>query len=127
MWLEYDGERTDRYDRCLAYVYVQNRAGAGYLCVNVAVLEEGLANYYAPGNTNVSKRDIMLKASKVARSKKANIWKSMDLNKKVVHTRNGSAFHSANCEDVRNAKTTTVSVGEAFDLGLNPCRNCKPV
>ncbi|EPY33468.1 micrococcal nuclease [Strigomonas culicis] len=128
VWLQFDEVRKDQYERLLAYIFVRNAGGAGYICINVAVVEQGLAELAAPTDTHLSMREVLLKASTYARSRKLNIWKKIDLNKKIYRSPEETAFHTATCEDLKNCMNLEeMSVSAALDKDLAPCKNCHPM
>lgn len=126
-WLVYEKDRQrDKYDRLLAYVYLANPSGAGYYCANTCLVEEGFAHVYLMKDEEISLRLILLRAQQKAMERKKNVWSNVDLNKTVYTTRNGTAFHSSSCENVKNSNLLSTSVSAAYDRGLSPCRTCHP-
>jgi len=65
--LEFDQERTDGYDRILAYVYVGNQM------VNARLVAEGLAHAFFIG-PNRKHNALLLQAQAAAKEKKSGIW-----------------------------------------------------
>ncbi len=67
VWLEYDVERTDKYGRLLAYVYVDG------VMVNEHLVRAGYAHVstYTP---NVRYVDVFLQAQTAAREKRLGLW-----------------------------------------------------
>lgn len=128
VWLEFDdAENKDRYGRLLAYVYIAAPNGrGGYVNVNILLLEQGLARFYQPQNTPLSKKDVLLSAQRKARQARRNIWQTVNEKAVVYVTRNGNAYHRKDCSLVKKMKLTETTIGEAVDRGLNGCRNCQP-
>ena len=68
VYLEYDSEYKDAYDRVLAYVYLEDKR-----MVNAILLEEGMAAVYTvPPNTKYS--EYFLGLQKTAREKGKGFW-----------------------------------------------------
>ena len=65
--LEFDVEKTDRYGRLLAYVYV------GDTFVNAKLVEEGYAQVYT-FPPNVKHQDLFLKLQREARENNRGLW-----------------------------------------------------
>ncbi|KPI85389.1 hypothetical protein ABL78_5570 [Leptomonas seymouri] len=132
IWLRaHQREPTDHYNRLLSCVFVANPAAnqPGYICVNISLLQQGLATFYEPSGT-VEYREEMLKAEQVAISRRLNIWKKAKLHKVVYTTPNGVAFHKSDCLTLQKAKTTNLlkqPMSEALQKGASPCRKCKPL
>jgi micrococcal nuclease len=72
--LEFDVQKTDKYNRLLSYIYVDNKM------VNAEILKEGLAMIYTyPPNVKYSKT--LLEAQREARDNKKGIWTGLGENK----------------------------------------------
>ncbi len=67
--LEYDVQKTDKYGRTLAYVYMENG-----VFLNEFLVKEGYAQIatYPP---NVKYVEVFRKAQKLAREKSKGLWK----------------------------------------------------
>ncbi|CCW61064.1 unnamed protein product [Phytomonas sp. EM1] len=118
----------DKYKRLLAYIFVAKYTqGSGYLCINVALVLDGLAFFYAPhGSDLLERRDLLLSAQRLAIQKRRNIWSIAPLQQTVYVTRNGIAFHRDVCFHIKRfIKQTTLE--EAARIGLSPCRTCQPL
>lgn len=131
VWLKTPhGGQKDRYNRMLSLVFVSNPSGGpGFLCVNVAVVEQGLGTFYSPAGTHVDLRDQLLKAQQSAIQRKVNMWKRQNGRKKVFCTPKGIAFHTSDCLTIQQTSSKnlrTVSVEQALFKGYSPCRVCKP-
>ncbi len=127
VWLEFDLEKEDRYQRWLCYVYA--RDDAGERMVNAELLRAGLARFYTPGPSNLRHAEMLLACQREAREAGRGTWKDyvFAAEKKVVATPNGRAFHRPTCESIRTSKSLrTLTEKEALDAGLSPCRGCKP-
>ena len=68
VYLEYDKEKTDRYGRTLAYVWLKNGD-----MFNESLVKKGLARekYFSP---NGKYRDTFVNAQEEAKKRKLNIW-----------------------------------------------------
>ncbi|KAH9586596.1 Staphylococcal nuclease (SNase-like) [Trypanosoma melophagium] len=118
-------ERQDGYGRLLAYVYVPHPSKNVYICINIALLEVGLAHLYKVKRLEDGNKKAMCEAQNKARREKRNIWKKLNVNKTVLITRNGEAFHRVGGSCVNKAQKVTVK--EALDQLYAPCRTCKPL
>lgn len=69
MKLTFDVQKTDRYGRVLAYVYLENG-----IFLNQYLVEKGYAvvSTFPP---NVKYVEVFTKAEKLARNKKLGLWK----------------------------------------------------
>lgn len=125
IFLELDVEAKDKYGRTLAYVWV--RDGETEVMVNAEILRQGLAYVYTVGNNN-RHAESLLECQREARRASRGFWKDYVLATNVVATPRGRAFHKPTCKDIRDRDDlrTFQDAGEALDLGLNPCRGCKP-
>jgi micrococcal nuclease len=72
--LEFDVQKTDKYNRFLSYAYVDNKM------VNAEIVREGLAMLYTyPPNVKYTKK--FLEAQKEARDNKRGLWTGLEENK----------------------------------------------
>jgi micrococcal nuclease len=123
-----DSEKTDRYGRLLAYVWVENGAGNEVL-VNEEMLREGLATYYevAPNN---AMRDRLLAAQEEARKAHRGLWSDPYQGRAPEKLYIGSSkrFHRPGCDSVKSItkRTEFTDREKALSRGLSPCRQCKP-
>lgn len=116
-------EDKDHYGRLLAWVYVQ--VNGGYLCVNEGLIHQGFAFCYMPNkDSKPFNWDKMLRLQADARNSKRGVWSSF-VDKAVVATANGSAYHDRSCKHISSIRNLTeLKVSEATDRGLHPCRTC---
>lgn len=128
VYLTFEGAETDRYGRYLAYVFVKEVSvpSAPYLCINIATVEAGLANYYHPQGTPLSMDELFLKAQKSARQAHINIWHEVCEDFIVYLTAHGKAFHRKECRSIQHVALTSMTMGEALDVGHYACRDCHP-
>ncbi len=68
VYLEYDVDKTDKYDRTLAYVYTEDKE-----MVNALLLEKGLANLCTIP-PNVAHSDLFTQKVREARENKSGFW-----------------------------------------------------
>jgi len=115
----------DHYGRLLAWVYVEQPNGSGYLCVNEGLIHQGYAYCYTTNkDSKPSNWSKLLQLQVDARKSKRGLWKSF-VDASVVATSNGSAYHKESCMHVSNSRNLRhLTVSEATDLGLHPCRTC---
>ncbi|MGA3086650.1 MAG: thermonuclease family protein [Thermodesulfobacteriota bacterium] len=124
--LEFGQEKRDRYDRLLAYVFLDNG-----LFVNGELVKQGLAHvlYHGP---RMERFDELLKLQREAIQDSRGIWakalkESEDSYRGQVHTRR---FHRLDCPFGKNIAPKNLILvqtkKEAYWQGFSPCRNCKP-
>ena len=117
-------ERTDKYGRLLAWIWVGQ--GVGYLNLNEALVSQGYATVYTPGKRKLQNYDKLIKLQSKAKQHKIGKWmafKDFD----AVKTRNGKAFHKPNCKHLaRSTRIERVRASDAIKQGLYACRTCLP-
>ena len=124
--LGYGPERRDRYDRLLAYIFLDNG-----LFVNGELVKQGLAKvlYHGPW---MERFDELLQLQREAIKDSRGIWakaltESDDCYRGQVHTRR---FHRLDCSLGKNISPKNLiifhSKKEAYWEGYSPCRTCKP-
>ena len=124
--LVYGPERRDRYDRLLAYVFLDNG-----LFVNGELVKQGLAKvlYHGPW---MERFDELVQLQREAIKDSRGIWakvlkESDDGYRGQVHTRR---FHRLECSLGKNIARKNLiifrSKKEAYWQGYSPCRTCKP-
>ncbi|CCW71174.1 unnamed protein product [Phytomonas sp. Hart1] len=118
----------DKYKRLLAFIYVPTTTGGpGYRLLNVTLILEGLAFFYAPNGADLlDKRNLLLSAQRLSIKKKSKLWSIAPLKRIVYLTRNGIAFHSKTCVYAKKI-SEKINVENAALRGLSPCRTCKPL
>lgn len=144
-------ESTDHYGRLLAFVWVPlvddnkernsksksptrtnySSQPSQWLCINEGLVASGLAHVYAVGK-KVHNHDKLLGLQRIARLHKCGQWSTF-VDYKVIVTPNGNAFHKCknqkttvnDCKHLSRSKNLNLLLAsEAYDKGLNPCRNC---
>ena len=124
--LVYGEEKRDRYDRLLAYVFLDNG-----VFVNGELVKQGLAKviYHGP---RMERFDELLQLQREAIQDSRGIWakalkESDDRYRGQVHTRR---FHCLDCPLGKNISPKNLilfqSKKEAYWQGYSPCQNCKP-
>lgn len=78
VWLEFDVEKYDRYDRILAYVYLKDST-----FVNAELVKNGYAQV-ATFPPNVKYVDLFKSLQKEARENNRGLWDSTAVNKKAI-------------------------------------------
>jgi micrococcal nuclease len=132
VWISFERnlEKQDHYGRLLAFVWVKNDSGSGYLNVNEGIVGAGLASAYIPNQqSKLHNWDKLVQLQSHARTQKRGMWSShsgsSSQDKTVYKTANGSAFHQKDCEHLANIKhLTPLKQSEAMDKGLHACRTC---
>jgi micrococcal nuclease len=128
-WLEFDVEKTDRYGRLLAFVWVQE--GNDARLVNAEIIRAGLAYVYTPG-PNAKHKDALLACQREAREQGRGFWKDYVFGREsaFVTTRNGHAFHKKGCDAIKDANASSLKTWttreQVVDAGFSACRTCKP-
>jgi micrococcal nuclease len=124
--LEYGPEKRDRYDRMLAYVFLNNG-----LFVNGELVKQGLAKvlYHGP---RMERFEELLQLQREAIKDSRGIWakalkESDDHYRGQIHTRR---FHRLDCPLGKSIAPKNLihfqSKKEAYWQGYSPCRTCKP-
>ncbi|KEG07046.1 hypothetical protein DQ04_11121010 [Trypanosoma grayi] len=118
-------EWKDRRGR-LAYVFAPHPFQKGFVCVNLALLEYGLAYVCVlrdrpPGNINA-----LLAAQTAGRTAKRHMWANVDEEAAVCVSAAGALFHRAGGPCVSAAMEET-ALRAAVDALYTPCPTCKPL
>lgn len=125
--LEFDVQRTDKYGRTLAYVYVDT------IFVNAELVKRGFAQVLTiPPNVKYS--DVFLRLQREARELKTGLWNdtarvawrspSPDTDpKKLYITRTGKRYHQGNCKYLAKS-AIEITLKEAKEKGYTPCLVC---
>jgi micrococcal nuclease len=123
--LEYEPETEDKYGRLLAYVFVNSDF------VNELLLKRGLARVYI-FNRKERYNSRFISDQKEARNAKAGVWSLPTPSPEPYYVVPGSSFrfHRPLCPLIKkinvNKAKKVKSRDEALDLGLSPCRECRP-
>ena len=124
--VEFEGEKRDRFNRELAYVYLQDGTW-----VNRELVKEGYAHvlYQSPG---LEKFEEFLSAQQEAIRGKRGIWQKALQETEPGYRGQGKSrkFHRLDCAYGRriSAKNQVIftTKKEAYWLGFSPCRSCRP-
>ncbi len=115
-------DKTDRYGRLLAWIWVME--GVGYLNVNEALVSKGYATVYTPGQKKLQNYAKLLHLQSKAKQNKIGKWKAFQ-DFHVFKTRNGKAFHKQNCKHLaRSKRLQRINASDAINQGLHACRTC---
>ena len=121
--LEFDRERTDRYGRWLAYVFLEDGT-----FVNREILVQGLGFcLFKQPNTRRAKE--MLEAQRSAMTAGRGIWKGwVETGADYVGNRRSGIFHHPDCPNGRRIspknRVRFTTRWEAFWAGYAPARSC---
>jgi micrococcal nuclease len=122
----FDSEKTDRYGRLLAYVFLTDGR-----FVNQMMLAEGLAYcLFHPPNTRYHHR--FLNVQRTAMSKQTGIWQHLNSknNIRYVGNKNSRRFHTEAClfgKKIQDAnRVVFIGIRDAFWAGYAPCKRCMP-
>jgi len=125
--LEFDVQRRDKYNRLLAYVYIDD------IFVNAWLVENGYAQVMTiPPNVRYAERflELQQKARKVGKG----LWgeKEGDIQREsgtdtitVFVTKTGKKYHRKDCRYLRYSRIP-ISLREAVSEGYEPCKACGP-
>ncbi len=124
--LEFDNEHFDRYQRLLAYVFLENAT-----FVNAALLSNGYA-YLLKTRPNLKYEKILLQSQRSAMSAKKGIWQNWKENKNtLVGNKNSHRFHLPTCPFGKQIKPKNRVVfrkkWDAYWEGYAPAKRCMPV
>ena len=127
--LEYDIEKTDKYGRLLAYVWINNSL------FNNMLVKNGYA-YISTYPPNIKYVDTFTSSQSYAQEKCLGLWYTSNNSSQetkiyyYISAGGSDKFHSMSCEwadminrDFANFYTTR---DEAISKGLRPCRVCNP-
>lgn len=121
--LEWDVEKTDRFGRTLAYVFLPDGT-----FVNQALVESGMA-MCMPTAPNHRREHDLKQAQRRAIQQEKGIWKSVATHSgPMIGNRHSKRFHSPECPDGKNISRKN-RIGfpgnrAAFEQGYYPCRRC---
>lgn len=125
--VKYSQRKRDRYGRILGYLFRDS------LFINAEMTREGLALVYLFDDNLGDSALIsdLLQAQKSALARKAGIW-GIEVTGEpyYINIRNSLRFHRPWCRRLENTPPARqVRFGsrrEALELGLSPCRDCRP-
>lgn len=123
--LEFGEDRIDRYNRVVAFVFVDDRM------VNMELLKAGWAwCYFFRGNLQFGNQ--MVLAVQQAMTNKRGLWGTPRVNDEPVYigSTRGFRFHRPGCPSVDQIKVGDVRefpvVDSALSSGYSPCKGCRP-
>jgi micrococcal nuclease len=128
--LERDYRMTDKYDRELAYVFVEDT-----IMVNEVLVYAGLAHVYTfpADQKNMEYRRRFILAQMNAREAGRGIWSlppPEPVEESYLGNANSFRFHRPGCRTLRRSDKSRLleypSRDDFLDLGFSPCRICKP-
>lgn len=136
--LEFDKEKTDRYNRLLAYVYVDD------LFINAEVVKRGYARAYTV-EPNTRYERLFKQLEDEARADGRGMWSTLaDILPAVIEqeespssnmgkyiaSKNSKVFHLSSCKWAKRIleinKVHFATYQEVINSGRRPCRICKP-
>lgn len=127
--LEYDQERTDKYGRTLAYVYLEDMS-----FLNAEIIKQGYGFAYTQFPFKYLEQ--FREYEKEARENNRGLWGPKEEIKPenqakanedtiVYITKTGKKYHSGNCRYLSKSKIP-ISLKEAIQKGYAPCSVCSP-
>jgi micrococcal nuclease len=123
--LEYDRDRFDRYQRTLAYIWVDGRL------INTEILKSGWGSCYFFDGSMRHSREFLL-AQREAMKAHRGLWKTPHTETEESYTALFSAyrFHRPGCESLQGADPEMEIVyhvkDSAYYDGYAPCGKCRP-
>ncbi|MBF0397990.1 MAG: thermonuclease family protein [Desulfobacterales bacterium] len=125
VYLELDYEKRDRYERLLAYVFLEDET-----FVNAEIAKEGYA-YILPKEQTSKYEDLFLKLQREAMSKKKGIWRNIyenDKDSSYIGNNKSKRFHYHTCSYAKRMsnknKVLFSKQWDAFWNGFAPCKEC---
>ena len=125
VFLKVNPDSLDRYGRLLAEVFIDT------LNVGLAILRAGLAELYI-FNSDRYFIEKYLSVQKYATEHHLGIWSLPPPKKEdyYFNIRGSHRFHRPLCQNLKNTEPHKLikikTRNEALELGLSPCRNCRP-
>lgn len=124
--LEYDQDRTDKYDRTLAYVFLEDGT-----FVNAEIILQGYGHAYTEFPFKYLEEFRLFE--KQARESEIGLWAPREVEQqqrvtedtKVYITRTGKKYHADNCRYLSKSKIP-ISLKVAIQRGYTPCSVCSP-
>lgn len=117
--------QTDRYGRILAEVFVDS------VNTGLSILAHGLGALYLYQD-NLHLKEIYLSAQQKALREKIGIWSlpGPEPEDYYINVKGSYRFHRPLCIHLKNVNPAKIqrleSRNEALNLGLSPCRTCRP-
>ena len=124
--LEFDAEKYDRYDRLLAYVYLEDGT-----FVNAEIIKQGYAYIYTVP-PNVKYADLFLKLQQQAREKDRGLWGHQETYRSTepyyIGNKRSRKFHKPTCRSLPSPRNRVYfkTKSEALDAGFSGCGRCNP-
>jgi len=127
--IEYDHRRRDRYDRILAYIFVDDS-----LMINELLVEAGFANVYIfpYDQKNIQYRRRLITAQIRAIDASRGIWSLPPPEPAANYYGNSNSFrfHRPDCRTLNRSDASKMLNFESrydfLELGFSPCRVCNP-
>lgn len=123
--LEYDRDRLDRYQRTLAYIWIDDRL------INAEILKSGWASCYFFDGSMRHSREFLL-AQREAMNAHRGLWKTPHAETEDSYIAYFTAyrFHRPGCESLQGADPESEIVyhvkDSAYYDGYAPCGKCRP-
>ncbi|MCP4682298.1 MAG: hypothetical protein GY864_08180 [Desulfobacterales bacterium] len=124
--LEYDQEKRDRYNRLLAFVFLENGD-----MVNALMVRKGFAHVMSK-KKNLKYRDLLLDLQRKAMKERLGIWSAAFQGTEDLYlgNRRSYLFHKKSCpfgaKTARGNRVTFKPRYNASREGYSPCNNCRP-
>ncbi|KAG8344555.1 putative nuclease like [Trypanosoma vivax] len=124
--VQFIAKRQDPLGR-LAFVFIPDKKGDGFLCVNMILLELGLAYLYTSPHVHIPHRSLLRSAQSQARKEKRALWENVDESITVLlSTAKSQLFHCMD-SDCLDGDKQEMQLGRALDKLYAPCPVCKPM
>jgi len=124
--LEYDSQKTDKYGRSLAYVFLETGD-----MVNAILIRKGMAHVLLTSH-GLKYKDLLLEYQRKAITEKIGIWSNQEITEHKIYSGNLNScrFHRSDCPFGKQISRKNLvifkSLKDAFWEGFSPCKHCKP-
>jgi len=136
VWLEADGNDTDRFGRLRRYIWLElptdstDRAQIETYMLNALLLSNGLAEVAIFGEVQNEQlfNEIVIPLVYVSASEQAVTEESATTEYSFIGNRNSEIFHTLRCRTLPAERNRVhfETRDQAIDAGHRPCRNCRP-
>ena len=123
--LEYDQDKTDKYGRTLAYIYLEDRT-----FLNAEIIKQGYGFAYT--KFPFKHLEEFRQYEKEARENGRGLWSPKDKKKPEVSedtivyvTKTGKKYHTGGCRYLSKSRIP-ITIKDAIQRGYTPCSVCSP-
>ncbi len=132
VYLTFDWDKRDKYDRILAYVWYQQ--DGKWVLHNLNLIANGYGHAYTVYAFDSNYMKIFSNAERVARENSVGLWGDSTLappqttqtsSKTVYITKTGKKYHRDGCRYLSKSKIP-ILLNDAIARGYTPCSVCNP-